>query len=132
MDKSIKECTFKDYLMELQVSDDPAQAMQDVKTAARNPDRYAKQRAADIVTKERNVKQATDNPTQREELMLIQKQKIAAMAAKQLADKIEYLINNPHKRKLMGRESRKRYKKFFTEEIMIGNLKKVFGKVIAE
>ena len=87
MDKSIKECTFKDYLMELQVSDDPAQAMQDVKTAARNPDRYAKQRAADIVTKERNVKQATDNPTQREELMLIQKQKIAAMAAKQLADK---------------------------------------------
>jgi len=51
--------------------------------------------------------------------------------SRQLADKIEYFINNPHKRNLMGRESRKLYEKLFTEEIMIGNLKKVFSKVLA-
>lgn len=49
--------------------------------------------------------------------------------SKQLADKIEYLINNPHKRNLMGQESRKLYEKFFTQEIMIGNLKKVFSQL---
>lgn len=87
MEKPIKECTFRDYLIELQVSDDPAQAMLDVKTASRSPDRYRKQQAADAVTKERDVKRATDDPNQREKLQLIQKQKIAAMAAKQLAAK---------------------------------------------
>ena len=73
--------------MELMVSDDPAQAMQDVKTAARSPDRFRKQQQAAAVTKERDVKQATDDPNQREKLMLIQKQKLAAQAAKQLAAK---------------------------------------------
>lgn len=87
MDKSIKDCTFRDYLMELQVSDDPAQAMLDVKIAAKNPDRYRKQQQATAVSKEREVKQATDDPAQREKLMLIQKQKIAAMAKKQVDDK---------------------------------------------
>lgn len=87
MEKPIKECTFRDYLMELQVSDDPAQAMLDVKTATRNPDRYRKQQAADAVTKERDVKRATEDPNQREKLMLIQKQKLADQAAKQLATK---------------------------------------------
>ena len=87
MDKSVKDCTFKDYLMELQVSDDPAQAMLDVKVAARNPDRYQKKQQATAVNKEREVKQATDDPAQREKLMLIQKQKIAAMAAKAVTDK---------------------------------------------
>ena len=87
MDKSIKDCTFKDYLMELQVSDDPARALQDVKTAARNPDRYAKQRAADIVTKERDVQQAKDDPNQSEKLRLIQAEKQTAMRRKRLADK---------------------------------------------
>ncbi len=51
--------------------------------------------------------------------------------SRQLADKIKYFISNPRKRNLMGRESRKLYEKFFTEEIMIGNLKKVFSKVLA-
>lgn len=87
MEKPIKECTFRDYLMELMVSDDPAQAMVDVKTAARSPDRFRKQQQAAAVTKERDVKQATDDPNQREKLQLIQKQKIAAQAAKQLAAK---------------------------------------------
>lgn len=87
MEQPIKECTFRDYLMELQVSDDPTQAMLDVKTATRNPDRYRKQQDADTVSKERDVKRATEDPNQREKLMLIQKQKMAAHAAKQLAAK---------------------------------------------
>lgn len=87
MDKPIKECTFKDYLMELQVSDDPAQALQDVKTAVRNPERYAKQRAVDTVQKEREVQQAKDDPNQAEKLQLIQSEKQTAMRKKRLADK---------------------------------------------
>ncbi len=87
MEKPIKECTFRDYLMELQVSDDPAQALQDVKTAARNPDRYTKQRNADIVQKQREVQQAKDDPNQSEKLQLIQAEKQTAMRRKRLADK---------------------------------------------
>ncbi len=87
MDKQIKECTFRDYLMELQVSDDPAQAMQDVKTAARNPDRYQKQREATVVQKQREVQQAKDDPNQSEKLQLIQAEKQTAMRKKRLADK---------------------------------------------
>lgn len=87
MDKSLKECTFKDYLMELQVSDDPAQAMQDVKTAARNPDRYQKQHAASVVQKQRDVQQAKDDPNQAEKLQLINAEKQTAMRRKRLVDK---------------------------------------------
>jgi len=87
MEKPIKECTFRDYLMELQVSDDPAQALHDVKTAARNPDRYAKQRASDTVQKEREVQQAKDDPNQAEKLRVIQAEKQTAMRRKRLADK---------------------------------------------
>lgn len=87
MDKSIKECTFRDYLMELQVSDDPAQALQDVKTNAKNPDRYQKQNAANIVQKQREVQQATGDANKSEKLQLIQSEKQTAIRRKRLADK---------------------------------------------
>lgn len=86
MDKSVKDCTFKDYLMELQVSDDPAQAMLDVKTAAKNPDRYVKQHAADMVDKEREVKQSTDDKNKAARLALIQAEKQTAMKRKNLVN----------------------------------------------
>lgn len=88
MDKPIKECTFRDYLMELNVSDDPAQAMQDVKTAARNPDRYQKQQAASTVSKEREVK-ASEDPNKAEKLRILQMRKATQQKEKQLRQKEE-------------------------------------------
>jgi hypothetical protein len=86
MDKPIKECTFRDYLMELMVSDDPAQAMQDVKTAARSPDRYQKQAAANTVSQEREVKSSED-PNKAEKLRLIQMKKQMQQKEKMLRQK---------------------------------------------
>lgn len=86
MDKPIKECTFRDYLMELMVSDDPARAMQDVKTAARNPDRYQKQQAADTVTQERDVRKGED-PNKAEKLRIIQMKKQMQQKEKMLRQK---------------------------------------------
>ena len=86
MDKPIKECTFRDYLMELQVSDDPSQAMQDVKTAARNPDRFQKQQAENNVSQEREVK-GSEDPNKAEKLKILQMRKQTQQKEKMLQQK---------------------------------------------
>jgi len=84
--KSIKESTFKDYLMELVVSDDPVQAVQDVKTAARNPDRYKKQQMRNSVDQQREI-QKSDDPNKSEKLRLAKLRQQAAMQQKKVDDK---------------------------------------------
>lgn len=48
----------------------------------------------------------------------------------QIAEKIEFLINNPGEREKMGKESRRLYEGNFTEEIMVKNLSDVFTRVL--
>ena len=84
--KPIKEATFKDYLMELVVSDDPVQAIQDDKTAARNPDRYKKQQMRNSVEQQREI-QKSDDPNKTERLRLEKLRQQAAMQQKKLDDK---------------------------------------------
>jgi glycosyltransferase involved in cell wall biosynthesis len=48
----------------------------------------------------------------------------------QIAEKIEYFINNPEQRKKMGEESRRLYLENFTEEKMIKRLSQTFHSVL--
>ena len=52
--------------------------------------------------------------------------------AKQVAEKIRYLIENPATREQMGKESRKLYLEKFTQDIMIQKMGDVFRTVAAE
>lgn len=62
--------TFKEYLIELTVSDEPMQALKDVKQAARNPDRYQKQQMASSVDDQRAIQQNRDDPLKSEKLRI--------------------------------------------------------------
>jgi len=48
----------------------------------------------------------------------------------QIAERIEYLINNPAQRKKMGEESRRLYLENFTEDKMISRLSQTFNAVL--
>jgi hypothetical protein len=84
--KSIKEATFKDYLMELVVSDDPMQAMQDVKRAARNPDRYIKEQMRSTVDQQREI-QKSDDPNKTEKMRLAKLKQQMQMQQKKIENK---------------------------------------------
>lgn len=79
--------TFKEYLIELMVSDDPAQAIKDVKQAARNPNRYQMQQMAKTVNAQRDIQQAKDDPLKSEKLRLVKMQQQVAAQKKRLAQK---------------------------------------------
>jgi len=77
----MKHLTFIQYLTELTVSDDPTQAMADVKQAARDPERYRKKQLAQGIDDQRAIKQ-TDDPNKSEKLR-IEKLKQQLIRAKQ-------------------------------------------------
>ena len=79
--------TFKEYLIELMVSDDPMQAMKDVKQAARSPDRYKKQQMARTVDVQKEIQQDKDDPLKSDKLRLAKMQQQMASQEKRLAQK---------------------------------------------
>lgn len=66
----MKKPTFIEYLTELTVSDDPMQALKDVKQSARNPSRYQKAQMAQSVDDQRSIQQNRDDPLKSEKLRI--------------------------------------------------------------
>ena len=97
--KSIKECTFRDFLMEVEISDDPIQGRVDAMKAAKNPDAYRKEKMQDNIEAKRDVMKDKDDPhagekarilqrkiqTQKDEERLAKKQQQAAGGARPMA-----------------------------------------------
>ena len=79
--------TFKEFLIELMVSDDPMQAMKDVKQAARNPDCYKKQQMSKTVDVQRDIQQDKDDPLQSDKLRIAKMKQQLASQEKRLAQK---------------------------------------------
>lgn len=80
--------TFKEFLIELQVSDDPAEALKDVKQAARmGKDRYRKQQMAKNVETQRDIQKDVDDPLKSDKLRLAKMKQQAAAQEKRLAQK---------------------------------------------
>lgn len=80
--------TFKEFLVELQVSDDPAQALKDVKQAARmGEDKYRKQQMAKNVEAQRDIQKDADDPLKLDKLRLAKMKQQAAAQAKRLSQK---------------------------------------------
>jgi len=79
--------TFREYLMELMVSDDPAQAMQDVKQAAKmGQDRYNKQQMAKSAQQQKEITQSND-PLEADKLKLAKKEQELLRSKQQVAQK---------------------------------------------
>jgi len=75
--------TFREYLIELMVSDDPAQAIQDVKQAARSPDRYKKQQRAQTVDVQKEIQKDPNDPLKSDKLRLAKmKQQISSQESR--------------------------------------------------
>ena len=55
---------------------------------------------------------------------------ISYLVGKDIAEKLDYLMNHPNVREKMGKESRRLYEENFTEEKMIEKLAKVFNTVL--
>jgi len=66
----MKKQTFREYLIELMVDDDPVQALKDVKQSARNPDRYRKQQMAGTVDDQREINKNGDDPLKSDKLRI--------------------------------------------------------------
>jgi len=66
----MKNITFIQYLTELVVSDDPTQAMKDVKQSSRNPDRYKKAQQAGNVEDQRTIQKDNEDPNKSEKLRI--------------------------------------------------------------
>ena len=79
--------TFKEYLIELTVSDEPMQALKDVKQAARNPDRYQKQQMATSVDDQRAIQQNRDDPLKSEKLRIAKMKQQLTNNEKRLSQK---------------------------------------------
>jgi len=90
MDKPIKECTFRDFLMmEVEISDDPIQGRLDAQAAARNPDRYRKEKIKDNVNTKRDVQQSQDDPHKAEKLRILQRKIQTQKDEEQLSKKTQ-------------------------------------------
>jgi len=79
--------TFKDYLMELMVSDDPKQAMQDVRMAAKNPNGYAKVKTKEVLDNKKEIMGAKDDPNKSEKMRVNDSERKLLAQKKALADK---------------------------------------------
>jgi hypothetical protein len=71
--KSIKECTFRDFLKEVEISDDPIQGRIDAQKAARNPDAYRKEQMKDNIEAKRDVMKDKDDPHAGEKARILQR-----------------------------------------------------------
>jgi hypothetical protein len=79
--------TFKEFLTEIMVSDDPAQAMQDIKQAARmGEDRFRKQQLAKKSQEQKNIQQS-DEPLETEKLRVSKKEQDLMRDKQRLAQK---------------------------------------------
>ncbi len=81
--------TFIEYLVELTVSDDPMQAMKDVKQAARSPERYKKKQMINNVEKQREIQKNNDDPLKSDKLRIAKLKQQVAAQEKRLAIKVE-------------------------------------------
>jgi len=79
--------TFIEYLTELMVSDDPMQAMKDVKQASRNPDRYKKQQMAKTVDDQKEIQQDANDPLKSDKLRLAKMKQQMSSQEKRLSQK---------------------------------------------
>lgn len=79
--------TFIEFLTELQVSDEPMQALKDVKQAARSPDRYKRQQMAKNIDAQQDIQKAADDPLKSDKLRVAKMRQRLAMQQKKLAQK---------------------------------------------
>ena len=87
--KSIKECTFRDYLIELEISDDPIQGRIDAQKAARNPEVYRKEQLKKNIEDKRDVMQDKDDPHAAEKARILQRKIQTQKDEERLAKKQE-------------------------------------------
>ena len=85
----MKKLTFREYLIELMVSDDPMQALKDVRKAKMNPDRFNRQQRATNVEDQRAIQQKQDDPLKTEKLRVSKMKQQLAMNEKRLREKQE-------------------------------------------
>jgi len=83
----MSKLTFKEYLIELMVSDDPLQALKDVKMAARNPDRFQKQQMATNVEDQKEIQANKDDPLKSDKLRAAKQKQQLAIQQKRIAQK---------------------------------------------
>lgn len=83
----MSKITFKEYLIELMVSDDPLQALKDVKQASRNPDRYQRQQMATNVEDQKEIQMNKDDPLKSDKLRAAKQKQQLAMQQKRIAQK---------------------------------------------
>ena len=79
--------TFKEFLVELMVSDDPMQAIKDVKQAARNPDRYKQQQMAKTVDAQKDIQRDKEDPLQSDKLRIAKMKQQLTNQEKRLSQK---------------------------------------------
>lgn len=83
----MSKLTFIEYLTELMVSDDPGQALRDVKKAARNPDQYKKQQRAASIDDQKALRQDRDDPLKSEKLRIARMKQQLSNSEKRLSRK---------------------------------------------
>lgn len=87
-EKPIHECTFKDYLMELMVSDDKQQAMRDIQLAAKNPEGYNKLQTKEVIDKKKEIAaEPPENKLKADEMRINDSERKLLVQKKLLADK---------------------------------------------
>lgn len=80
--------SFIEFLTELTVSDDdPAQALRDVKKAARNPNQYKKQQQAQNVQDQRDIQKDKDDPLKTDRMRVAKMKQQLARQEKTVAQK---------------------------------------------
>lgn len=85
--KPIHECTFKEYLMELMVSDDPQQAMKDVRMAKQNPAGYNKLQTKNTIDQKKQIMGDTEDENKAERMRINDSERKLLTQKKMLADK---------------------------------------------
>ncbi len=79
--------TFKDFLMELMVSDDPQQALKDVRMARQNPDGYNKLQTKNTINKKKEIMGDQEDPNKSERMRVNDSERKLLVQKKMLADK---------------------------------------------
>lgn len=87
--KSIKECTFRDFLKEVEISDDPIQGRIDAMKAAKNPEAYRKEKMKDNINAKRDVMKDKDDPHAAEKARILQRKIQTQKDEQRLAKKQE-------------------------------------------
>jgi len=87
----MKKPTFIEYLTELMVSDDPVQALKDVKMASRNPSRYQKQQLATNAEDQKEIQTNKDDPLKSDKLRIAKQKQQLEIQQKRVAQKEQRL-----------------------------------------